>query len=424
MSEPVNSSAVMVHSMLEVERFSAWILAMVVGVAVFFQVYLSLPGGLINLNLADPFAILALAAVSVHLLFSGQLPAWRIRQFNFALGAVSLLLLVGFMHGWQEIGVTQWALGGRLFGWLVLLGYLSVGYLLVANAGAHGLRRFAETLIATAVIVVLLQAVLRFFEHFGVSTGARIPPNFEGYTRNRNAFAFQLLTCMGLLLGYSKVYARRNIGVQRQARPWIFSLLLGIVLIGLVWTGSRAGIFVGGVLLAFSWFSRLADRRVLSGGVIFCFLFWSGKWLLGQFDFTKSSAYIQPLFSSESSNKLRRTTVILGLRMWWQSPVWGAGLGVFAAKSSVSNVIVIHSTPVWILAELGLIGCSVLGWMFFLLARHAIRFSRVQSARRALLLLLLAFVLFSLAHEIFYQRIFWLVLGALLAQPFAARLNP
>ena len=422
MSEPVNSSAVMVHSMLEVERFGAWILAMVVGVAVFFQVYLSLPGGLINLNLADPFAILALAAVSVHLLFSGQLPAWRIRQFNFALGAVSLLLLVGFMHGWQEIGVTQWALGGRLFGWLVLLGYLSVGYLLVANAGAHGLRRFAETLIATAVIVVLLQAVLRFFEHFGVSTGARIPLNFEGYTRNRNAFAFQLLTCMGLLLGYSQVYARRNIGVQRQARPWIFSLLLGIVLIGLVWTGSRAGIFVGVVLLAFSWFSRLADRRVLSGGVIFCFLFWSGIWLLGQFDFKKSSAHVQPLLSSESSTADHWETVIRGLEMWWQSPVWGAGLGVFTAKSSVSNVI--HSTPVWILAELGLIGCSVFGWMFFLLARHAIRFSRAQSARRALLLLLLAFVLFSLVHEIFYQRIFWLVLGALLAQPFAARLNP
>lgn len=422
MSEPVNSSAVMVHSMLEVERFGAWILAMVVGVAVFFQVYLSLPGGLINLNLADPFAILALAAVSVHLLFSGQLPAWRIRQFNFALGAVSLLLLVGFMHGWQEIGVTQWALGGRLFGWLVLLGYLSVGYLLVANAGAHGLRRFAETLIATAVIVVLLQAVLRFFEHFGVSTGARIPLPFAGYARNRNAFAFQLLTCMGLLLGYSQVYARRNIGVQRQARPWTFSLLLGIVLIGLVWTGSRAGIFVGVVLLAFSWFSRLADRRVLSGGVIFCFLFWSGRWLLGQYSFTKTSAYIQPLFSSEMSTREHWETVIRGLEMWWQSPVWGAGLGVFAAKSSVSNVI--HSTPVWILAEFGLIGCSVFGWMFFLLARHAIRFSRAQSARRALLLLLLAFVLFSLIHEIFYQRIFWLVLGALLAQPFAARLNP
>ena len=433
MSEPVNSPAVMADSMLEAERFSAWVLAMVVAVAVFFQVHLSLPGGQINLNLADPFAILALAAVSIDLLFSWQLPAWRIRRFNCTLGVVSLLLLVGFMHGWQEIGVTQWALGGRLFGWLVLLGYLSVGYLLVANAGAHGLRRFAETLIATAVIVVLLQVVLRFLEKFGVITGARLLINFQGYAGNRNAFAFQLLTCMGLLLGYSQVYARRNIGVQRQARPWIFSLLLGIVLTALVWSGSRAGLLVGVVLLAFSWFSRLADRRMLSGSVIFSFLFWSGTGLLDQVDFSafnteggaKTLVFTQVILSTTGSAVEHSETVLRGLEMWWQSPVWGAGLGVFIAKNSMlaSGYSLIHSTPVWILAELGLIGGSVFGWMFFLLARHAIRFGRVQSARRALLLLLLAFALFGLFHEIFYQRIFWLVLGALLARPFAARLN-
>ena len=269
MSKSPEPPTVMVHSVSEVEQYAAWVLGMVVAVTVFFQAHVSLPGGVINLNLADPFAILALAAVSLHVLFARQSPVWRIKQFNLALGVISLLLLLGFMHGWLEIGITQWALVGRLLGWLMLLGYLSAGYLIVANVGAHGLRRFAETLIATAAVVVMLQVVLRLLDQWGVNTGAQLTPNFEGYAGNRNAFAFQLLAVMALLLGYSQVYARCSISLQRPARPWIFSLLLGILLAALVWTGSRAGMLVGVMVLLLAWLDRLADRRMLGWSLIF-----------------------------------------------------------------------------------------------------------------------------------------------------------
>ena len=414
MSESAKSPAVVIHSVSEIEKFAAWVLGMVVAVAVFFQVHVSLSGGLINLNLADPFAILALAGVSLHMLFARQLPAWRISRFNLALGLISLLLLSGFMHGWWEVGITQWALGGRLLGWVVLLGYLSAGYVIVANVGTHGLRRFAETLIATAAVVVMLQVILRLLYHWGVNTGAHLTPNFEGYAGNRNAFAFQLLACMALLLGYFQVYARHNFGLQRPARPWIFSLLLGILLAGLVWTGSRTGMLVGVMALLLAWLGRLADRRMLGWGVIFATLLWCVVWLQGNIS-------VQSNLSSESSNVERWETLTHGLEMWRQSPVLGAGLGVFHAKSPMwaGHAQVIHSTPLWILAEFGLLGGVVFGWAFFLLARHAIRFGRTQPARRILLLLLLAFAIFGLIHEMFYQRIFWLVLGAVLAQPFA-----
>ena len=97
---------------------------------------------------------------------------------------------------------------------------------------------------------------------------------------------------------------------------------------------------------------------------------------------------------------------------------------MFIAKSPAwfGHPQVIHSTPLWILAEFGLLGAAVFGWVLSLLSRHAIRFGRTQPACRILLLLLLAFTIFSLAHEIFYQRIFWLVLGAVLARPFAPRM--
>ena len=435
MLDSPNPPAVMVHSVSEIEKYAAWILGMVVAVAVFFQVHVSLSGGLINLNLADPFAILALAAVILHLLFARELPLWRITQFNLALALMSLLLLLGFVHGWWEIGITQWALGGRLLGWLVLLGYLSAGYVVVANVGTHGLRRFAETLIATAAVVVILQVVLRLLYHWGLDTGAQLTPQFEGYAGNRNAFAFQLLAGMALLLGYSQVYARHNLGSQRPVRPWIFFLLLGILLAGLVWTGSRTGIIVGMIVLLLAWFGRLADRRMLGWGVIFAALLWFGVWLAtfedliqgvlsGNIFFpTGLHGRIPDNFSRDASNDEHWQTMVRGLELWSQSPVLGVGLGVFHAKSSMwlGHPQVIHNTPLWIVAEFGLVGAAVFGWAFFLLAQHAIRFGRILPARRILLLLLVAFAIFSLVHEILYQRIFWLVLGAVLAQPVATR---
>ena len=415
---------VTVHSVSEIEKSAAWVLGMATAVTVFFQFHASLPGGMINLNLADPFAILALAAVSLHVLFVRQAPVWRIRQFNLALGMISLLLLLGFIHGWSEIGITQWALGGRLLGWLVLLGYLSAGYLIVANAGAHGLRRFAETLIATAAAVVIQQAVLRLFDHWGMNVGIQLRPNFEGYADNRNAFAFQLLAVMALLLGYSQVNARYGIRLQRPARLWIFSLLLGILLAGLMWTGSRAGLLAGVMVLLLAWFGRMADRRVLGWSLIFAAMLWSGVWLAER-TLSAQSVLIQSAFSSESSDRERWTTLSHALELWWQSPILGAGLGVFIAKSLawLGHPQVIHNTPLWILAEFGLVGLAVMGWAFSLLVRYAIKFGKIQPARCILLLLLLAFSIVCLAHEIFYQRIFWLVLGAILARPFAPKLH-
>lgn len=429
MPESVKPLDVKAHSVLEIEKPAAWILGMVVAVAVFFQVHLSLPGGVVNLNLADPFAILALAAVGLHALFSRQIPAWRIRHFNLALGAISLLLLFGFLRGWLEIGVTQWALGGRLLGWLVLLGYLSAGYLIVANVGTHGLRRLAETLIASAAVVVMLQASLRLLDHWGVNTGAQFTPNLEGYAGNRNAFAFQLLAVMALLLGYSQVYARYSVRMRHPTRAWIFSVLLGIVLAGLVWTGSRAGFLVGLMVLLVAGVGRLADRRMLGWGLIFAAIIWIGVWLGAQSSLAQGaivqSSPVQSTYSGDYSDQERWATLTHALELWQESPIFGAGLGVFIAKSSawLGHPQVIHNTPLWILAEFGLVGVAVMGWAFFLLMRHAIRFDTRSPARSALLLLVMAFSIFSLAHEIFFQRIFWFVLGAVLARPSIFRVH-
>jgi uncharacterized membrane protein YbhN (UPF0104 family) len=265
----------------EVEKASAWILSMAAAVLVFFQVHADLPGSLrlINLNLADPFAILALAAVSIHALAIRRFPVWRVQNFNVILASISVVLLMAFLRGLPEIGVTQWALAGRVFGWLVLLGYISAGYLMVAYAGAHGLRRLSETMIATGVVVVVLQTILRLLVQWGWITDVHLTSNFEGYAGNRNAFVFQMLVCVALVLGYSSLRARhQTIGsatplvsnrVFGKLPSQLFPLLLGLVLLGLILSGSRAGLLVGAVVLFVAWIGRFAERRVITWGLLY-----------------------------------------------------------------------------------------------------------------------------------------------------------
>lgn len=409
----------------EVEKASAWILAMAAAVLVFFQVHAELPGslGLINLNMADPFAILALAAVSIHALSVRRFPVWRVQNFNVILALISVVLLMAFLRGLLEIGVTQWAFAGRVFGWLVLLGYISAGYLMVAYAGAHGLRRLSETMIATGVVVVVLQIILRFFVHWGWIENIPLTENFEGYAANRNAFVFQMLVCVALVLGYSSARARhRTVGsatmlisnrVLWKLSAYLFPSLLGLLLLGLILSGSRAGWLVGTIVLLAAWGGRFAERRVVALGLLFAIVFW-GMTLIGGAILGDA---IQSAISASSSDREHRESMTRAMDLWLQSPILGAGLGVFIEKSPLwfGHPLVIHNTPLWILTEFGMVGAAVFGWAFFNLVRSAFKFHTRRPACRILGMLLLGFAGFCLVHEVFYQRIFWLVLGATLA---------
>jgi hypothetical protein len=332
---------------------------------------------------------------------------------------------MAFLRGVLEIGVTQWALAGRVFGWLVLLGYISAGYLMVVYAGAHGLRRLSETMIVTGVVVVVLQIILQFFVQWGWIENISLTRNFEGYAANRNAFVFQMLVCVALVLGYSSVRARhQTIGyapllvsnrVFGKLSSQLFPLFLGVILLGLILGSSRAGLLVGAVVLLAAWISRFAERRVITWGLLYAIVFW-GMTLIGG---ATLGGATQSAISSDPSVLEHRESMTRALDLWLQSPIMGAGLGVFIEKSPLwfRHPLVIHSTPLWILAEFGIVGVVVFGWAFFVVARSGFKFDAKLPARRALGLLLLGFAGFCLVHEIFYQRIFWLVLGATLAYP-------
>ncbi len=433
---------------LQIDKVAAWIMSTATVVLVFFQIHVEIYGGLLSLNLADPFAILSLAAIAMHIASSRQLPSWRISHFNLILLTTSLLLVFGFVVGLSEIGLTQWALANRLTGWLVLLGYLSVGYLAVSYMGRHGLRRIIETMAATAVVVVILQLVLRSLLDAGLIDMSSLTSRFQGYAANRNAFAFQMLTCSVLLLGYSSLYARSDkfgkfVSLSKEGMAnrllvltkainnrhlLLVAVFHGVILAGLVFSGSRAGIITGIALLILATLMKLADRRMVILSIIFGAIVWTLPMLDINFSkilggssgvgiSEKSKITYEITVIRDTSDNERLETFTRGLQMWSDSPFFGAGLGVFIEKSTdwSKKPINIHNTPIWILAEFGLLGVALFIWILFVILRFVFKVGFASPANRIIVMLLFSFLLFSLTHEIFYQRIFWIVLGATIA---------
>lgn len=402
-----------------IEKIAAWMLGMAVVLTIFFQIHVPLNAGFLNINLADPFAILSLTAVISNCLMQRAVPHWRLPDFNRILAILSAMLVIGFAIGVAKFGVTQWALSGRFMGWLVLLGYLCAGYLLLASVGNRGLRHLMRTLSVIAVTIVLWQAINRVLAIWGYEVGY-LPQNFDAYSGNRNAFAFQLLAVTALLLAYARLFSRASSRWQRSEWCGFQTVVLAMLSVGIVWTASRAGMLTGALLLIVALTLRVLQPIQLIRLISFASLIWVVFWLAGGVEHGE----VQGVLSAESSNDERWATWVYAIRLWLGSPIWGAGLGAFMFNSTewLGHSQVIHSTPLWLLAEFGVIGLVVVIWSAYKLLAYAGGkiFRPASTHHLALLFLLFIFAIFSLAHEIFYQRIVWLMLGALLAYPGAS----
>lgn len=418
-----------------VEQISTWVLTTACVILVFFQVHMPFQGGVMNINLSDPLAVMGLAALGAHCIFSRTLPKWQIPKFNLLLATVGLMIILAFLNGMQTIGLTQWAFGGRLLGWLVLLGYLSIGVLARSYLGRRGVESLVITLVTTAIVITVLQATMRCLAQSAIISHELITPNFEGYSSNRNSFAFQLLLCISLVIGLAMDFLgnqKTNPQIRTQRKIWA-EISLGLLIVGIFLSGSRAGIVTCVVLLIAAIKLKFINLResintiAISIGVWIAFV-----WLLpmatrlmvailtGVAPNTVGDVLVQSTMSHSESNTERWETLLRGVEMWMEHPLLGAGLGVFfeSSRAWFEQPTVIHSTPLWVLAEFGLVGALLfffgLVWIFKWIYKTGFEYWEF----RALFLMLLTFTVFGQAHEIFYQRVFWLTLGLCMAMSF------
>ena len=398
----------------------AWLIPVATATAVFFQIHIPTAAGTkLNVNLADPFVVTAASLFVLGSIRTRTWPQWRLQGLNTHIVLVTLVMTLSLLIGWMSFGLTAWAFTSKYLGWFVLLSYGATGALLVTVAGQTGCRVLLRTFIAAGIAICGLEIVLLELRNLGLPIDVNIAAiRASGLAANPNAFAMQIV-----LVACATLVAIRS---QR-----LMAVLLAIAMTAIWLTGSRAGLGAAAVVLAAAAIVRPALRRsilyalLLSVGILFLLeAAIAVRMQIAHGPFTilsdlESVGHFGPIVVETPKSDMERWQTILGgLSLFSAHPLLGAGLGAFAESWRLEHgqVQVIHSTPLWLLAEFGIFGTAIIILPFLRIVVHSLAHA-IKGQPMAILAFLscLAFATMASMHEMLYQRPFWLLLGASLA---------
>ena len=412
-------------SAMGLEEIAVWILTLMVGVLVFFQIHVQIGDGHLNVNLADPFAMLIFSVAMLNLLLKRELPEWKVPRFNLYLLLMTLAFGAAYLHGYVSFGSSTWA-SGKLVGWLVLLGYLFCGYIVVRYFRMAGFFRLSKLMLMSLALILVVSIVKWFLFINGFLDFKGFGYILEAYSGNRNALAFQVLMILVMALAFDAWYIKRPLKIAGlDVLFFVVALMVAAILI----TASRSAILTLAVVFLCVFYFGMARRKFLLvsfllGGLIFIGAQYGVYFVSVLYSYMLPDVVPQvsavPLpISTESSDSLRFALLTAAVDMWLKNPLFGAGLGAFYHESfeTIGIDVIVHNTALWILAEFGLVGFVLFAIPFVSIVVYALFESKLRVARNAIILLLLVFVVMSLFHEVFYQRIFWIFLGACIAVP-------
>lgn len=393
---PSASSSVKANSHRDVDGMMMTVLPVLVAIFVFFQAHVPTKFGGLNVNIADPFAVLA-GVMLVLSSFRRGWPRWRVSRLGWMVAACTTAMTVALINGAITIGWTQWALTNKYVGWFILLAYGAAGGLAMRAGTERVLRTFA--VVGSGIIILCVALSLGGFE-WPIEQG-----RFPGFAQNPNAFAFQ---CLMIVAAAAALPSKRSIPIA-------------LAVLGIWLTGSRAGLgaalvlLIGVVLLGRRpSFSNLSSPAViaaiaLAGVAATAIAASCSSGLTSWCGFLAHSG-----IALSSSNSEHLVSIVGGLKMFWSHPLFGAGLGAFIHDTAATGprALVIHSTPIWLLTEFGIVGAAFFLWpVVAMVVGELRRRPRIDSGGRLLLLTITGLLVMSLAHELMYQRAFWFLLG-------------
>ena len=382
-------------------------------VAIFFQVRLQSGGGQITANVADLFALIGLGALILLLADSRDRFAALPRPMIGALLAFSLLLAYGLVLGYVNFGANTWALINRGFGWLIILGYAALGLSIALVDAERGRRLVLRLFVTAGTTVAALQLVLLILLKLGFPPPLEVLPYpLVGYANNANAFGFQMT-----MTTIAAIVADR-LGVLGASRRWL-AIVLVLTGLAIYFTGSRTAIGMFVMLLVLSVaFAAPTERRAALATSLFAAV---GVALVTAAivsipvlsDAPGTGVYpIRTSVFAADSDSERWQTIMDGYYLWIERPISGHGLGAYVESqlADPGQYQVFHSVPLWLMAEMGIIGLAVGLAAFGCLALSAHRLMR-DPARGAwgvgLLMALICWGAANLVHDFAFQRSFW-----------------
>ncbi|CFX33466.1 membrane protein of unknown function [Candidatus Filomicrobium marinum] len=398
----------------DIDRLFAAIISVLLPFAIMFQVRVPMPEHSLNVNLADILAISASAVLA--LTWGSTRSTVRRAQWLFApLGAITAAIVISLIVGVVSHGFLSWAFVNRTLGWFVILSYVSVGLLLWGHGGRSRIVQTLRLLVSAVAIVAALQIVLFVIDSMIVKLPRDIlGKELEGFLADRNAFAFQ---CVIAFIGY---FFLRSYVICRDA--WGFRLIPAVLALAVVLAQSRTGWIMLGASSLLIFVLYPSCRRELSAGVVIGLvlavaisnvpLLWQGDGI--------QLAQISKTVVRKGSDQERMESIVQGLELWRQAPLLGHGLGGFIHDRIAhgQKALVIHNVPVWILAEMGLVGFALIATGFVMFVGGLMSYRLLPNAKivaNAAFICLVAFCLGGLTQDFFYQRIFWFIAGLLVA---------
>jgi hypothetical protein len=378
-------------------KMLALMVPMLVAIAVPFQIHVPIARSLVNVNMADPLALVG-AALFMLRMRDGHVPPWRYSFVHFYAAAATLIFAIAVVLGIVRFGVTDWALLNRLCGWLLVLAYAATGALVVSEHGIAGALKAIGAFIGAMIAVCAVEFVLLVATTF-VALDKPIISKYaaEGFAQNRNAFAFQILIALCAAIAF-----HRRFGTAAAA-----ALLAGLCL-----TWSRSGLLTGLVVIGFAAVALFDLRRILMIAGVLVVL------PVVTYLLTVRTAVMQRIFSTSANMSERMETVTGAVRLFFDHPLLGAGIGAYRYEGHLSYAgepLVIHSSWLWLLAETGLVGLLILVVPPLYIIRREVETFRTDPISAAIVLSLVVMGLMGIPADMFFQRTFWLMAGLLLA---------
>ena len=429
-------------------------IAMLTAVAIFFQVRFQRGEGEIAVNAADFFALIGLGSLILLLAGWKERIAALPRLITWPLLGLSLLLVYGLVLGYANFGASSWALINRGLGWLIILGYVGMGLSLALVDAEQGRRFVLRLFVAAGAAVAALQIVFLILVKLGFPLpfdGFPLP--LRGYANNGNAFGLQMTTT-----AIAAVVAHR-LGVLGVGRRWLIRILF-LTGLAIFFTSSRSAIGMFAMVLVMSIvFASRQERRaaietslVVAIGVglaavaiinipvlkipvlnITDFKFLDSDFPLMPSLKTTLAAVQEKLAAVQEmtgtgrlrlrssaivpgSDAQRWQTIVDGWHLWIERPIFGHGLGAYVQSqlSKSGTFVVFHSVPIWLMAEMGIIGLVVGVTAFVLLLSGAARLTRDSALRDwgvGLVMILICWGTATLVHDFTFQRVFWFFMG-------------
>ena len=309
--------------------------------------------------------------------------------------ALLALILGSLTWVWVTTGsITEYALLNKAVG----MGVLVASYLAVSNAitSWEDVRAIIRVFVFGVAIsnALFVMMFLSGVDTLIVANGARL----SGLLVDPNAYGGLLVVAISLSLPN----ARNTLKLSALSS----NAVMGSLFVGLLLTSSRSawlGLSFALIILAILRPRVLFWYLVLAALLVYTFSAWLGE------DFVSEWLGVAARVHSIDQR------LVLNSEAWnvfLEHPIVGSGLGTFRANEGA----IIHNTPLWILAEFGVVGFAIFGGFIGWSLRISWRLYKrtLGSARLTALGLLLANLVMlglSLGIEALYQRHWWLVIA-------------